>query len=83
MIRVAIGFKYTEEWDSGQRWRSKEVVLVGDGDRRHTDRVLARCPERHRAALAAYLAPLLEGDEPPDGKYTNEFIMWWKRVEVL
>ena len=93
MIRIAIGIKYFDlpsaDLDSHEeslaeaRKRMREVVLIGNGDRHHLDQLIARTPEVHREVVTAYLAPLLEGQEPEPGIYRYEFIAWWKRVEVL
>jgi len=87
MMHIAIGFKYVEpaqdrDFLSSLPERTKEVVLIGNGDRYHLDRLVVRAPEEHRAALKEFFAPLLEGKRPAHGTY-HPFVMWWKLVEVL
>jgi len=88
MMRIAIGFKYVEpaverDFLATLPERTKEVVLIGNGDRCHLDRLVVRAPEEHRAALQEFFAPLLEGKMPATHGSYHPIIMWWKRVEVL
>ncbi len=84
---IALGFKYYPPLgprDAHQDERILEVVLIGDGHFAHVNAIICRCPESHRTRLATYLSPFLVGKFPEkSGDYTNELIMWWKKVEVM
>lgn len=81
---IAIGFSWFDHLTNDRR----EIVVVGSGDYKHTDRLAARIksevPAQYKWQALAYVKPFVDGARPPlPGTYDHGFVGWWKPVEVL
>jgi len=84
---IVAGFTYYEPLTRRGERPIIEIAIVGNGDRKHLDALVARAPEADRQVVVEFFKTFAENGRPTNGgmytyrgENTNVVLIWWKQV---